>query len=725
MTDAAQGKIKALPSLRDGLVVAFNDYDAEGKPQWLIHDAGRNKFFLIGWPEYEIYQRWHLKNPELIIESINAETTLNVEMSDIEHFIQFLKRSYLLKMSGYEIHHQAKEQHLFKNDNWISWLISNYLFFRIPLVKPDNFLSKTKYIADVIFNKYTLYVMSFLGLVAIYQLSTQWEQFTHTFSSIFTLQGLFFSFIAFVICKFCHELGHAYMCKQYGVPVPTFGIAFLVFWPVLYTDTTLSWSLSNHQRLRIALAGIWVETYITILAALIWCNSDNQTLQTICYVTITVNWMASILINVSPFMRFDGYYVLADYLKMPNLQPRAFALTRWQIRRWLFGWNDQPPEKFSKNRHIFLVAYSLFTWVYRLSIYLGIAVLVYHFFAKIVGIVLFLIEIYYFILGPFVDEIKTWIMLKDKFTLNINTKITLSVATISLIIFFAPFKHTIKIPATLSYTHQFLLAPEAGILQEDLPKIGSKIKANQPIVTLYSQQLDQAILETELEYNKTVSQLRRSAVNTDYTEQKNVLMSELKRLRSEYQKLLNTRTKLTIKVPFDGTLIESDTAIRKGTYIMKDQWLGDVVKPRSIQIEAFITQIDVNDLKVGATGDFHPQNHNIPNLPVTVRSIEPINSNELDCHYSTAVKQPKGENLVIETPCYHSSELGGEIPTFQTLEGSYVPTSSVYRVNLTSDAEIQLDYIERGNVYIEANAQSYASRLLYKFKSILIEELGF
>lgn len=714
-----------LPNLREGLVVAFNDYDTDGHPQWLIHDSGRNKFFLIGWLEYEIYERWHLKNPEAIIESINNETTLHVEMSDIENFLLFLKRSYLLQLSGYEIHRQAKEQELFKTDNTISWLISNYLFFRIPLVKPDKFLTRTSYIGEFIFSRYMLYFMTFLGVIALYQLSIQWEQFTHTFPTVFTFQGVFFSMLAFLIGKCCHELGHAYMCKHYGVPVPTFGVAFLVFWPVMYTDTTLSWSLNNKQRLRIALAGIWVETYITIIAALIWCNTSNQLLSTICYVTITVNWVASLLINVSPFMRFDGYYVLADYLKMPNLQPRAFALTRWQIRRWLFGWSDPPPEKFTKHKHYFLVAYSLFTWLYRLSIYLGIAILVYHFFAKVVGILLFLVEIYYFILGPFVHEAQYWIACKDKFTLNLHTKITITVSSILFILFFLPISHTVEIPATLSYTHQFLFAPEAGILENNLPAVGTAIKANQPIAILNSVQLDQAILETELEYNKTFSQLRRAAVNPEFIEQKNVLLSDLKRLRAEYQKLLHTKERLVLKVPFDGVLVEKLQDVSPGTMVMKDQWLGDVIKPHSLLVEAFLPQIDANYVDVGASGDFYPSNYSVPSIPVTVTSIEIINAKQLGCSYSTQVKQPKGEDVVVETPCYNASDLGGEIPTYQTAEGLYVPANSVYRVILKTDADIQIHNVERGNVHIKTKSQSYASTVFYKFKTILIEELGF
>src|SRR5581483_669498 len=199
----------------------------------------------------------------------------------------------------------------------------------------------------------------------------RWDEFTHTFSTIFNWQGLFLYFIAFTIAKLFHELGHAYMCKQYGVSVPTMGVAFLVFWPVLYTDTTLSWSLPSYQRLRITFAGMWVETYVTIIAALMWANVHSVTIQMVCYVTVAINWVSTLLINMSPFMRFDGYYALSDILKVPNLQNRSFELARWQIRNWLFGFEEPTPEFFSPRMHKILIIYALITWFYRLVIYFG------------------------------------------------------------------------------------------------------------------------------------------------------------------------------------------------------------------------------------------------------------------------------------------------------------------------------------------------------------------
>lgn len=715
----------SLPKLRKGIVVAFNDYDLDGKPQWLIHDASRNKFFLIGWLEYEIFERWPLGNIEAIIDSINSETTLHADKEDIENFFMFLKRSYLLRISGYDINKQAAEQQLFKNDSWISWLISNYLFFRIPLVNPDKFLVRTKSIGDFVFSKTIGYLMSVLCLIALYQVSNRWEQFTHTFASVFTMQGVFFAMVAFVISKLCHELGHAYMTRRYGIPVPALGIAFLIFWPVLYTDTTLSWSLTSAQRMRIALAGIWVETYLTIIAALIWCNTDNQTLQTLCYITITVNWMASVLINVSPFMRFDGYYVLADFLKMPNLQFRAFALTRWQIRKILFGWNDPPPEKFNTRMHYFLITYSILTWIYRLILYIGIAVLVYHFFAKVVGIILFLVEVHYFILAPFIEEFKTWYALKTKFVWNINIKITLSVTVALIVLFFMPFKQTYKFPSTLRFAHEFITAPEAGVLVTPLPPIDSKIAANQPIAVIESAQLSQAIFETQLEYNKTMGQFRSASVNPDLLEQKTVLYSDLKRLRAEYQKLLKLRDRMRITVPFDGVLVEKPFDVRPGNYIMKGQWLGDVIKPNSIVIEAYVPQIDITAVHQNATGYFYAYNLNVKPVPVKVISIETMNAKQLDCSYSAELKQQMDQDTIIETPCYHASELGGEIPTYLTDRGTYEPTTSYYRVLLETNEKVVSNYVERGSVFLHSKPQSYATRVFYSIKSVLIEELGF
>lgn len=713
-----------LPELRKGLTFAFNDYDRAGKPQWTIHDASRNKFYIIGLVEFELLSKWHLGDADAVIEAVNSETALHVDHADIDRFLHFLTHHYLIKQSGYHIYERAKQQKLFKKDNWFHWLINYYLFFRIPLFHPDAFLERTKWVANLLFSRKTSYVMTVLAILALYQISMRWEEFTHTFPTIFTFEGLFFYFIAYMFCKLCHEFGHAYMCKRYGIPVPSLGIAFLVFWPVLYTDTTLSWSLNNRQRMRIALAGIQVETYVTIFAALLWCNVHNLTIQAICYVTITINWIASLLINVSPFMRFDGYYVLADYLKMPNLQPRAFALTRWQIRRWLFHWPDPPPENFSPRMHHFLVAYSIVTWIYRLVIYLGIAVLVYHFFIKAIGILLFIIELYYFILGPILTEFQYWYTSREKFDFNIRTKITVVLTLSALLIFFLPIKDTITFPGTLSYAHTFLIAPEESILLSPLPKRGTEVKPNTPIIVLQSIDLDQALRKTKLEYERTLSALRRSSIDPKFESQKRILLSDLNKQRSTYQKYYSLRSRFSLSVPFNGVIADIASDITPGATVMRGQWLGDVIQPDVVQVEAFVSDLDVNSLKKGMKGYFYPENISDSSVPVKVTSIEVINATKLECQYSTELKQIKDEDTVIETPCYHVNTLGGQIATEMNEKGEFIPVDSVYRVILTAEKNPKISHVERGDVVINAKTTSFAYHFFYNFKKLWVKQSG-
>ena len=158
------------------------------------------------------------------------------------------------------------------------------------------------------------------------------------------------------------------------------GVALLVLFPVLYTDNTDAWRLTDQRKkLQIVLAGLMVEFHIALLALFSWTVVEDGPLRSAAFFLATGSLVGSLLVNLSPFMRFDGYYALADFLGMQNLQPRAFELARWQVRQWLFGLPENPPEPFPATKHYFLVFYSFATWIYRFFLFLGIALLVYFF----------------------------------------------------------------------------------------------------------------------------------------------------------------------------------------------------------------------------------------------------------------------------------------------------------------------------------------------------------
>lgn len=725
-TESPKERAYRLRKLRRGVTLRFNGFNRDGVPEWLLYDEGQNKFFVIGWPEYEMLSRRDLGDPKAIIEAVNKETTLHVDMEDFENLEAFLNKNLLIELRWRSLYQSAKEQKIIKGENIAYWFIRYYLFFRIPLFRPDKFLNRTKYIGNFIFNRYVTYFMLFLGLIAIYQINEEWQAFSHTFSTLFSWQYLFYYFIAFTIAKIFHELGHAYMCKQYGVPVPTMGVAFLVFWPVLYTDTTESWSLPSHQRMRIALAGMWIETYVTIIAVLLWANIHNVTIQTICYVMVAINWVATLLINVSPFMRFDGYYILSDLLKVPNLQSRSFALARWQIRNWLFGWEELLPEHFSKRMHWILVCYAFATWIYRLFIYFAIALLVYHFFFKVLGIILFIIEMFVFFLNPIAREIRAWYDQRNRFTWNYRTIITVLVSIVGIFFLFVPFRETIKLPATLSYAHEFLYAKQDGTIQSQLPARGTSVKAQQVIVELKSPELEYNLTKAKLEYAQILAQVRRASLNTNYFDQLSSLKAELSQKNEEYNKLLKLQEELIIKAPFDGIITDFASMFGPGSVVMKNSWILDVTNPKSLIVEAYAAQPDFEVLKIGARGTFYPNNLSEVAIPVILSAIEPINTPELTWRYSQQTKENIKQPIQAATPSYQVSELGGQIPANLTEKNEYVPIDSMYRVLLIPENPTKLQQIELGAVLLTIEEpRSLVDQVFYKIKRIFIQESGF
>src|SRR5690606_21301466 len=121
------------------------------------------------------------------------------------------------------------------------------------------------------------------------------------------------------------------------------------------------------------------------------------------------------LVNLNPLMRFDGYFLFSDLVRMPNLEARGHAMGRWHLRRLLFGLADPRPEP----GRSWLVGYAYAIWTYRLFLFLGIALAVYFLFFKALGIVLFLVEIVYFIGAPVFREARKWVDRFPEFRTNL------------------------------------------------------------------------------------------------------------------------------------------------------------------------------------------------------------------------------------------------------------------------------------------------------------------
>lgn len=212
----------------------------------------------------------------------------------------------------------------------------------MPLFNPDRFLLKTMPLVSrfstASFRRATVAAL----ICAVVFVLRDWETFSRQAVDMLSWRGLLLYVITLTLVKIAHEFGHAFAAKRHGCRVPTMGVAFMVLWPVAYTDTTDVWRLADHRsRLQVALAGVKTELTIAAWALLSWTWLPDGPVRTAMFLLGTFTWISTVVVNLSPFMRFDGYFALCDVLDQPNLHERSFSMARWWVRRVLLGW-DRP-----------------------------------------------------------------------------------------------------------------------------------------------------------------------------------------------------------------------------------------------------------------------------------------------------------------------------------------------------------------------------------------------
>ena len=239
------------PALREELQLHAAGANPDGSPAWHIADPVRNHFVRIGWLEFEMLQRWGLSDARAIAAAIRAETTLAAAPYNVEAFVLFLREQSLLR--------QVEPRASLHRFGW-NWLLHNYLFMRIPLVRPARFLGWLAPRLSWLYTPRFLALTLLAGLSGVMLAARQWDVVTTNLQRAFTWEGTLGFLGALALSKLLHELSHAVTATRHGVRVGHMGVALVVMWPMAYTDTGESWKLASPQhRLAIASAGILAD----------------------------------------------------------------------------------------------------------------------------------------------------------------------------------------------------------------------------------------------------------------------------------------------------------------------------------------------------------------------------------------------------------------------------------------------------------------------------------
>ncbi|MGI9334741.1 MAG: HlyD family efflux transporter periplasmic adaptor subunit [Gammaproteobacteria bacterium] len=702
-----------LPALRDDLQLLPGPTTPDGEATWTVLDPVSNRHFRIGWRAFQLLSRWDAGTVEELLRRVRAETVCNADRTDVDALLKFLWAGSLTVKppSGSSADYQLMARA--RRSSWYMWLVHHYLFFRIPLVHPDRFLRATLPLVEPAFSPVARYLVLVVGLAGLYLAGRQWGTFLGTLPWLFSLEGLAYLALALVCVKVLHELGHAYTATRYGCRVPTMGVAFLVLWPVLYTDATGSWKLtSRRQRIRIGAAGIITELALAMVATFLWAVLPDSPARSTAFFVAAVSWVTSLLVNANPCMRFDGYYVLSDWLGVDNLQERSFALGRWATRRALFGSSEPPPERFSPSRARVLIVYSWCVWIYRFFLFIAIGLLVYHLFFKLLGIVLFAVEIAWFIALPIARELSRWWQMRGSIAQTGHARVSLLILIAVVAVLVVPWHSRVTVPAVLERAqHAAIHAPRPGRIAAVHLRPGDSVHAGEVLLELHSPQLDYRMQIADKRIDLRDIQTRRSAAGTSDLTQLRTLRRSLQAEQEARRGLEQERERLVIRAPFDGVVTDVADGLHPGRWINESLALALLVAASAVEARGLVMESDVALVEPGAGARFYPEDGALPTVDLQVGRLERANLTHLD--------RP-----------YLASEHTGEVPVRRDSDGRLVPERAVYRVHLAPiDEATAPTYLPirtiRGTVNLSAEARSIAQRVYDRVVAVLIRETGF
>ena len=711
------GEDVVVPPLREDLKLLPAGTDEYGAPCWTIHDPVRNRYFRVGYIQFELLRRWHLRQGNTILDQVRKETVLTPSDATLTGLIKFLHGNGLIQRDNAETVAEFSRIAKAGKQSFGKWLVHNYLFFRVPLVHPDQFLRKTQKFADFIASRGVSFAIILIGLVGIFLTLRQWDLFVTTFMGFANWQGVVWMAVTLSLTKILHELGHAYSASRYGCRVPSMGVAFLVMYPVLYTDTSDAWRLtSREKRLRIGAAGIRVELAIALLATFFWHVIPPGPLQSAVFLMATTSWIATLLINLSPFMRFDGYYLLSDFLGIANLQNRSFAIAKWAIRERLFGFGHPPPEPMPAHKRRMLAIFAVSVWIYRFFLFLGIAVIVYHLFFKVLGIILFAIEIAWFILIPILKEIQFW--WKERKAARVTrTQLVAGGVLIGLLLaVVVPWQGHVTVDAVLQAEHEAeVVSAVAGKVITIKVAKHDQVTAGTPIAVMSSPELEAEHRIRELQLEEARIQLSRAETNPEEREDYGARLQDMRRLAARIDALDAHQKLLTVTAPISGTVREISELLKPGHWVSAKVPFARIVADQDSawNIVAYVSQRDVARLDDNAVARFFPEQLLQSAFDVQITSVERFNSTYVDIPMMT-------------------SENGGSIAAKKNRDGQYIPLDPVYKVTGTiidgeafaSDID-GFSKVQRGSLQIQAQAASLATRFYESVISNLIREMNF
>ena len=306
------------PRLRCDLVVSRQE--TPGGVVFVVKDPSVGRFVRFREPEYFIAQQL---DGETSLDEVRrrGEQQFGAALPEatLQQFTQKLQTLGLLDQPT----EQAQRQHALSPKR--GRIRGNIFYLRFKVFDPDQFFEAALPKLSFLFTSQFAWFSAITILVAIGLTISNWAELHHSFARLYRVQSILLAWFTLLGIVIGHEFAHGLTCKRFGGKVHEVGFMLIYLQPAMYCNVSDAWMFPEKgKRLLVTLAGAWFELFCWALATLFWRVTDPATLLNYLALVVATTLGIKSLFNLNPLIKLDGYYLLSDYLDVPNLRRNAF-----------------------------------------------------------------------------------------------------------------------------------------------------------------------------------------------------------------------------------------------------------------------------------------------------------------------------------------------------------------------------------------------------------------
>ncbi|HAI12292.1 MAG TPA: hypothetical protein DCM28_11350 [Phycisphaerales bacterium] len=568
-----------------------------GEHWYVAHDPISNNFFRLNPVAHHFVGL--LDGKRQVDEAWRLTTDRYADMAptqnEVIHILGQLNQSNLLRVDlpvdAKPLLDRANRR---KVKQWTGQAMS-ILFVRIPLINPDRFLTWCLPLFKPLLSKGGLALWIAWLAYCLWQFIPHVGSFIHDAESVLAPANWGWMVLLFLITKAIHEFGHGILCKRFGGAVPEMGVMMLIMMPAPFVDATSSWSFASRwHRFLVNAAGMMFELAIAGGAALFWlyetANNPGSLTAQLAYNIVFMASFTTILFNANPLLRFDGYYMLADVLEVPNMYDRASRHTRWLVQRFAYGMENAQPVATASGEQWILLLYGIASQIYRFFVLTGIILFI---SGQLLTIGL-LLAAWSFIAWCIVPLSKFfhWLFTSGQVGEQRKRAVTVTFAVIiGTIIGIGVIKvdeHKRTEGVIESAQRSDIAIQSDGFVTQVLVEPGQRLKAGDPMLIAENPQLLSRKAELEAELVKLDIE-RRMAMVKDLVEM-NIAKTKKKVIQEELDDINDRIADLTLRSPQDGMLIAANFKQYLGQYVRRGDVVGRIADMSKLRVTALVSQ---------------------------------------------------------------------------------------------------------------------------------------